>query len=70
MREIQIDSYIVRCMKSHKMLNVNELQNNVKKLSQNFLPDPKMVKSRIDSLIERDYLERDAKDMNLLIYKP
>ena len=30
----------------------------------------KMVRKRVDSLIVREYMERDAGDMNLLRYVP
>ena len=28
------------------------------------------MKSRVESLIEKDYLERDAKDASILVYQP
>jgi hypothetical protein len=35
-----------------------------------FKAQPKMAKTRIESLIERDYLERDPKEKGKYIYKP
>ena len=29
-----------------------------------------MVKERVESLIEKEYLERDAKDESILVYSP
>jgi hypothetical protein len=37
---------------------------------QNFKPEFSVLKKRIESLIERDYMMRDENDDSLLIYKP
>ena len=34
-----------------------------------FKPDDSMIEKRVASLIEREYLERDKNDENLIIYK-
>ena len=39
-----------------------------RQLSARFVPDPQSVKKRIESLIEREYLERDEKDRKLYQY--
>jgi len=57
-------------MKARKTLKHNELLENVIKQVTMFLPQPKMIKERIESLIERDYLKRDDADRNLYIYLP
>jgi len=69
-REFVIDAAIVRIMKSRREMALLDLQQETKKLISLFVPDPKMVKRRIDSLMERDYLERHPDKMNVFIYKP
>jgi cullin 3 len=39
-----------------------------KEVKSLFLPNPTEIKKRIESLIERDYLERDNIDNNLYRY--
>mmetsp|Transcript_13793 Transcript_13793/g.11747 ORF Transcript_13793/g.11747 Transcript_13793/m.11747 type:complete len:181 (+) Transcript_13793:1815-2357(+) len=69
-REFVIDASIVRIMKSRREMSLLDLQQETKKLISLFVPDPKMVKKRIDSLMERDYLERHPDKMSVFIYKP
>jgi hypothetical protein len=69
-REFVIDAAIVRIMKSRREMALLDLQQETKKLISLFVPDPKMVKRRIDSLMERDYLERHPDKTNIFIYKP
>lgn len=47
-----------------------DLMQEVLKQIQIFVPDPKMIKQRIESLIEREYLERDKNDKGKYIYLP
>ncbi|KAI1435380.1 Cullin [Xylaria sp. CBS 124048] len=54
------DSVIVRIMKQRKVLNHNQLVNDVVQvLSARFKPDMSLIKGQIESLISREYLERD-----------
>lgn len=69
-REFIIDATVVRIMKSRRELSLIDLQQEAKKLITLFAPDPKLIKRRIDSLMERDYLERHATKNNVFIYKP
>jgi hypothetical protein len=69
-REFALDAAIVRVMKSRRELIYNDLQEEVKKIITLFTPDPKIVKKRIESLIEREYLGRDEDNPNRFIYKP
>ena len=58
-----IDANIVRIMKSRKNLGHNDLITQITEhLSSRFLPDPSLIKKRIEVLIEREYLERDPSD--------
>ena len=56
-------------MKSKKQSTTQEIITLViDQISSQFLPDPKMIKKRIESLIERDYLQRDSNDITKLLY--
>lgn len=68
-RKPQIEAAIVRIMKSRKVLDHNSVITEVtKQLSGRFLPNPAVIKKRIESLIEREFLERDAEDRKLYRY--
>ncbi|CAI0402055.1 unnamed protein product [Linum tenue] len=68
-RKPQIEAAIVRIMKSRRVLDHNNLISEVtKQLQQRFLPNPTEIKKRIESLIERDFLERDNVDRKLYRY--
>ena len=69
-RENVLDSVIVRIMKSRKMLSHNNLLEEIMKLVTLFRPDPKMVKKRLESLIDRSYLTRDEENRNTYQYLP
>jgi cullin-4 len=66
-RQYQIDAAIVRIMKTRKTLTHNllitELYDQLK-----FPVKPQDLKKRIESLIERDYLERDKDNSNTYHY--
>ncbi|EPS42379.1 hypothetical protein H072_3615 [Dactylellina haptotyla CBS 200.50] len=64
-----IEASIVRTMKARKTLKHSDLMLQITdQLSKRFMPDPGMIKKRIESLIEREYLERDANDPNTYVY--
>ena len=60
-RRYQIEAAIVRMeMESRKEMEHNALIAEVTtQLTSRFLPHPNVIKKRIESLIERDFLERD-----------
>jgi len=67
-REYSTDSAIVRIMKSRKRAAYTDVQMEVvKQLSHLFVPDVPLIKRRIESLIDRDYIERDD-DVSYLLY--
>jgi len=64
-----LEAAIVRIMKARKVLNHNDLVAEVtRQLSGRFLPPPQFVKKRVESLIEREYLERDEADRRVYRY--
>ncbi|AES96670.1 putative cullin protein, neddylation [Medicago truncatula] len=68
-RKPQIEAAIVRIMKSRKQLEHNNLMAEVtQQLQSRFLTNPTDVKKRIESLLEREFLERDPVDRKLYRY--
>eukprot|EP00004_Rigifila_ramosa_P003165 TRINITY_DN1332_c0_g1_i6.p1 TRINITY_DN1332_c0_g1~~TRINITY_DN1332_c0_g1_i6.p1 ORF type:complete len:739 (+),score=176.85 TRINITY_DN1332_c0_g1_i6:553-2769(+) len=68
-RKHQIDAAIVRIMKSRKKMDHNQLvAETISQLQSRFLPNPLVIKKRIESLIEREYLERSSADMKIYNY--
>lgn len=65
----QIEAAIVRIMKARRVLDHNSMIAEVtQQLASRFLPSPTIIKKRIESLIEREFLERDANDRKLYKY--
>lgn len=68
-RKIFMDLALVRVMKTRKKLHFHDL---IKEASQNlmkfFTPDVKLIKRRIEELIEKEYMRRDDDDRNTLHY--
>lgn len=68
-RSHQIEAAIVRIMKSRKVATHSELvMEVVEQLSQRFQPDPTAIKKRVESLMEREYLERVEGQRNTYKY--
>ena len=68
-RKTMTDASIVRIMKARKSLDVASLVMEViRQLSVRFEPSMSDIKKRVEDLIERDYLERDASDSKILTY--
>ncbi|KAL4867301.1 hypothetical protein BDV12DRAFT_122760 [Aspergillus spectabilis] len=62
-RGASIEAAVVRIMKQRKTLvHSNLISEVLSQLSARFVPDVTMVKRRIESLIDREYLERIAED--------
>lgn len=60
-RGLAIDAAIVRIMKARKILQHQQLMTEtIDILKVRFNPDIAMIKRKIESLIEREYLERDS----------
>ncbi|KAJ3022542.1 UNVERIFIED_CONTAM: hypothetical protein HDU68_009045 [Siphonaria sp. JEL0065] len=68
-RKHQVEAVIVRIMKSRKRMDHNKLVMEVtEQLSSRFMPVPAMIKTRIEGLIEREYLERDPQERRVYKY--
>ncbi|CAL5185870.1 unnamed protein product [Lathyrus oleraceus] len=68
-RKPQIEAAIVRVMKSRRVLDHNNVITEVtKQLQARFYPNPVVIKKRIESLIEREFLERDKVDRKMYRY--
>lgn len=68
-RKYAIDSVIVRVMKARKTFSHNELIAEVsRQLADRFPTSPQVLKMRIESLIEREYLARDKNSANVYHY--
>ncbi|KAH3761929.1 cullin C [Pelomyxa schiedti] len=68
-RKHLIEAAIVRTMKARKTMTHNQLIAEVTtQLSSRFMPNPVLIKKRIESLLEREYLARDATNRTVYNY--
>lgn len=68
-RRLAVEAAIVRILKARKSIEHNELIAEVtKQLVSRFFCAPIVIKKRIESLIERDYLARDENEFKLYHY--
>jgi hypothetical protein len=67
-RNFAIDASLVRIMKMRKCLSHIELVEEVNKQITMFRPSMKNIKTRIESLIDREFLLRDCHHMNSYSY--
>ncbi|KAJ0988374.1 hypothetical protein J5N97_006730 [Dioscorea zingiberensis] len=68
-RRFAVDAAIVRIMKHHKVLGHQQLMSECAEyLGRTFKPDFKLIKKRIEDLMGREYLERDANEHNVYRY--
>lgn len=68
-RKHEIEAAIVRVMKARRRLTHNNLVAEVTdQLKSRFLPSPILIKKRIESLIEREYLARIPEDRKIYSY--
>jgi hypothetical protein len=68
-RQMKIDLALVRVMKARNVLDMqNLIGESTKQLMKFFRPDPRMMKKRIESLVERGFMRRDEEDQRKLHY--
>lgn len=65
-RKFVLQACVVRIMKARKLLSHVELTAEVMRQINSFVPQVKAIKATIESLIEREYLERDGKNYKYL----
>ena len=70
MRKHMLEAAIVRVMKARKTMDHAGLTAEVlRQVSTRFSAQPQAIKQRIEGLIERDYLERDAGNPQIYTYQ-
>lgn len=67
-RSNAIEAAIVRIMKARKTLQHQQLLSEVLAQLSFFNPNPRLVKKRIETLIDREYLERSADNAHVYNY--
>ncbi|EIM91856.1 Cullin-domain-containing protein [Stereum hirsutum FP-91666 SS1] len=68
-RKHLLDAAIVRLMKAKKQMHHGQIVNEtVQAVQKHFVPSVAMIKERIASLTEAEYVRRDEEDMGLYIY--
>jgi cullin 1 len=68
-RILKIELALVRVMKSRNVMNIQELiAEAALQLSKFFRPDPKIMKKRIENLMERGFMRRDEEDQRKIHY--
>eukprot|EP01138_Halocafeteria_seosinensis_P015201 gb/GECG01015514.1/.p1 GENE.gb/GECG01015514.1/~~gb/GECG01015514.1/.p1 ORF type:complete len:787 (+),score=92.92 gb/GECG01015514.1/:1-2361(+) len=67
-RRFEIDAVIVRLMKARQKVSHQELIAEVQHQIRRFPAEPKVIKHRIEDLINRDYLARDEDDSQFYVY--
>lgn len=67
-RTVAIEAAVVRIMKARKALSHHSLLAEVLSQLAFFRPNPKVIKRRIEALIDREYLERDPEVANAYRY--
>jgi len=70
-REFEVEAAMVRIMKSKggTPYDWNQLQSEVvKQLKVRFVPDTKMMKKRLESLIDRGFMKREDNDIRKIVY--
>ena len=68
-RCILVEASIVRIMKARKTMLHHELVAEVvRQVGGRFNPEPAFIKKRIETLLEREYLARDAEDGKRYVY--
>lgn len=68
-RSFKVDAAIVRVMKARKELDYNNIIiETTSALKNQFTPPPSLIKKRIETLIEREYMQRHEEKNNIFLY--
>jgi cullin 3 len=68
-RDMAVQSIIVKILKQEKRMDLYSLFERIDRSVKQFKPSMSMLKDSIEKLIEKDYVERDRHDQNVLVYK-
>lgn len=69
LRHLRAQEAIIKILKIRKRLDFNELyQELVDMLRFQFVPSKRLIKEVVEWLIDKHYIRRDSKDMNIFIY--
>lgn len=70
-REALIDTFLIRFMKQRRTLNCQALVNEaIKSISLPINVEKEFILTRIESLVDREYLEREKDRQDWLVYVP
>lgn len=68
-RRYAIEAAVIKVMKAHRKIEYNKLlEETLRMLSTRFTPEPQQIKMRMESLIERGYIERSEEDKRIFKY--
>ena len=68
-RRYAIEAGIIKVMKAHRKIDYTNLMTETTRLLQvRFTPEPQQIKVRLESLIERGYIERSEEDKRVFKY--
>jgi len=68
-RRYAIEAAVIKVMKAHRKIDYNRLlEETIRMLSMRFNPEPQQIKVRLESLIERGYIERSEQDKRIFNY--
>ena len=68
-RRYTIEASIIKVMKARRKIeHINLISESTRLLALKFNPEPAQIKLRIESLIERGYIERDENDKRIFKY--
>ncbi|OQV24039.1 Cullin-5 [Hypsibius exemplaris] len=69
LRELRIQEAVTKVMKTRKKATMTEIHTETIELLKNlFMPNKKMLKEQIEFLIDKEYLTRDERDLNVFHY--
>lgn len=69
LRKNQLDSCIVRIMKTHNQLSKVDLEAQIIRILKDiYKPNSSEIKTRIENLIEREYIRRDPNNQDMFYY--
>ena len=67
-RKFQYDAAIVRILKARRTLDLQNLISEVCNQIKLFVPDPTLIKKRVEDLMNREYIGRDATNTSVFHY--